>query len=114
MEEFVVEYTKGDVVVLPFPFSDLSSAKRRPALIVTKSIGKDIILAQITSQKTNNKFNIELNESEFENGSLPQKSYIKVNRLFSADIRIIIKKAGKIKHKKKEEVKNKIIELFNN
>jgi mRNA interferase MazF len=44
------EFVKGDVVVLAFPFSDLSSSKRRPALVIAKASEDDLILAQITSQ----------------------------------------------------------------
>jgi mRNA interferase MazF len=40
MEKFV----KGDVVVIPFPFSDLSASKKRPALVVSNITGDDIIL----------------------------------------------------------------------
>ncbi len=46
MERFV----KGDVVVVPFPFSDLNRAKRRPALVIAELEGDDLILCQITSQ----------------------------------------------------------------
>jgi mRNA interferase MazF len=42
-------FVKGDVVVLPFPFSDLSATKRRPALVVAALRGDDIILSQITT-----------------------------------------------------------------
>ena len=43
------KFVKGDVVVLPFPFSDLSTQKRRPALVVAVASADDVILAQITS-----------------------------------------------------------------
>jgi len=43
-------FVKGDVVVLPFPFSDLSAAKRRPAFVVAALTGDDVILCQITSK----------------------------------------------------------------
>lgn len=45
MERFV----KGDVVVVPFPFSDLTKAKRQPALVIADLEGDDLILCQITS-----------------------------------------------------------------
>jgi mRNA interferase MazF len=41
---------KGDVVVVPFPFSDLTQAKRRPALVLAGLEGNDLILCQITSR----------------------------------------------------------------
>ena len=47
MERFV----RGDVIVIPFPFSDLTQAKRRPALVLSVLPGYDLILCQITSQE---------------------------------------------------------------
>ncbi len=37
-------FVKGDVVIVPFPFSELSQAKRRPALVAAKLQGDDLIL----------------------------------------------------------------------
>ena len=54
---------KGDVVVVPFPFSDLTQAKRRPALVLSVLEGDDLILCQITSQtikKTNTLFYLRM------------------------------------------------------
>ena len=65
MEEFV----KGDVVVVPFPFSDLSEAKRRPALVIADLAGDDFILCQITSQNVKDSYSIPLDEEHFEAGS---------------------------------------------
>lgn len=45
----MAKFVKGDVVVIPFPFSDLSQAKRCPALVLAGLSGDDIILCQITS-----------------------------------------------------------------
>jgi len=44
------EFVRGDIVVVPFPFSDLTEAKRRPALVLAELEGEDRILCQITSQ----------------------------------------------------------------
>lgn len=43
-------FVKGDVVVAPFPFSDLSATKKRPALVIATLTGNDVILCQITTQ----------------------------------------------------------------
>jgi len=48
---------KGDVVVVPFPFSDLTQSKRRPALVLASPRGDDIILCQITNQDKSEKIN---------------------------------------------------------
>jgi mRNA interferase MazF len=43
-------FIKGDIVVVPFPFSDLSGAQKRPAWVLANLRGDDLILCQITSQ----------------------------------------------------------------
>ena len=104
MEQFV----KGDVVVLPFPFSDLTGTKRRPALVLANLQGDDVILCQITSQHVNDVLSIELNNSDFTNGSLPTQSNIRPNKIFTADKNIIIRKAGTISSSKIQSVIKKV------
>jgi len=63
---------KGDVVVVPFPFSDLAQAKRRPALVIAELEGDDLILCQITSRQVRDKYAVSLEQSDFESGVLKQ------------------------------------------
>ena len=65
-------FVKGEVVVMPFPFSDLSRAKRRPALVLAELEGEDRILCQITSQPVRDRDAISLAEVDFEVGGLRQ------------------------------------------
>jgi len=90
MEKFV----KGNVIVIPFPFSNLSAAKRRPALVLANLTGDDILLCQITSHYSDEKHVIELKTTDFETGSLPVNSYIRPTRIFTADKNIILKTVG--------------------
>ena len=94
----------GDVVVLPFPFSDLSKSKRRPALVIAELLGNDIILCQITSQKVLDKYAILLEEDDFKEGHLRVISNIRPNRIFTANTNIILYKVGRLKDKKIIEV----------
>lgn len=106
MERFV----KGDIVVIPFPFSDLSGSKKRPALVLADLQGDDIILCQITSQQTNDKYAIAIKDSDFKTGQLNAPSNIRPNRIFTADKNIIIKKAASLN----ETAVNAVIqEIFN-
>ena len=88
---------KGDVVVVPFPFSDLSATKRRPAMVVAVLPGDDVILCQITSQTVRDPFAISLRETDFDSGSLKKASNIRPNRLFTADRALIVAAIGRIK-----------------
>ena len=108
MENFV----KGDVVVIPFPFSDLSQAKRRPALVVAILEGDDLILCQITSQNVADKYSITITDDDFDSGSLKQTSNVRPNRIFTADKHIILYRIGNIKPAKTHKVIDKIIEIL--
>ena len=108
METFV----KGDVVVIPFPFSDLSDSKRRPALVVAKLRGDNVILCQITSQKRIEQYNIDLQNKDFTSGGLSLASYVRADMLFTGNTRTIIKRAGRLNKTKILEVVNKIKEII--
>lgn len=105
---------KGDVVVVPFPFSDLSNAKRRPALVAATLNGKDIILCQITSRLRADSYGIPLFSTDFSSGSLPSPSTIRPNKIFTADRSIVLYKAGSLKQTKIQSVKNTLINIFSN
>ena len=81
-------------MIVPFPFSDLSQAKRRPALVLATLQGDDLILCQITSRPVADGYAIVLETTDFSSGSLNQSSNIRPNRLFTADRQLILSKAG--------------------
>ena len=90
------QFVRGDVVVLSFPFSDLSQTKRRPALVLVALRGNDIVLCQITSQARADEYSIPLDSADFVSGGLSQSSRIRPNRLFTADAGIVVYRAGHV------------------
>lgn len=105
-------FVKGDVVIVPFPFSDLAGAKRRPALVLVPLRGDDLILCQITSRLVVDEFAIALEISDFSAGGLRQASNIRPNRLFTADRQIVVSTAGQVKVDKLAQTIAKVIELL--
>jgi mRNA interferase MazF len=65
----LAKFVKGDVVVVPFPFSDLTQAKRRPALVISTLEGDDVILCQITSQYIKDNYAVWLTDDDFQTGT---------------------------------------------
>ena len=108
----MAKFVKGEVIVIPFPFSDLSGSKRRPALVLADLPGDDILLCQITSQHTKDQYAVSLSQSDFISGSLPVNSYIRPTRVFTADKRIIVRKAGVAKASVASEAVQNIIDLL--
>ena len=105
-------FVKGDVVVVPFPFSDLTNAKRRPALVLAGLPKKDLILCLITSQSANDNYTTLIENNDFETGSLSKTSYAKSNRIFTANEQLIAYKAGKLTTEKTNEVIAKLIAIL--
>ena len=102
----------GEVVVLPFPHTDLSPGKRRPALVVATSTGSDVILCQITSQPQSGPAAIPISVSDFARGRRAQNCYARVNRLFTIDSAVIIYSVGKLKAEKMNETLEAAQALF--
>lgn len=103
---------RGDVVVVPFPFSDLTQAKRRPALVLASLEGNDVILCQITSKAVGDFYALRLEDADFETGSLKQSSNIRPNRIFTADSHIILYTVGSLKPAKLGVAVDKAVEIL--
>ncbi len=108
----MARFVKGDIIVVPFPFSDLTQTKRRPALVISALEGNDLILCQITSQSVRDNYAILLDDKDFNTGSLKQSSNIRPNRIFTADNHIVLYRVGDLKLDKINEIIEKVIEII--
>ena len=102
----------GDVVVLPFPQTNLQAGKRRPALVVADLTGDDLVLCQITTQSRCDDYSVALTSDHCEHGRLSVDSFVRANRLFTVDHSIILYTAAKLKADKLYEVLARIRALF--
>jgi mRNA interferase MazF len=102
---------KGDVVVIPFPFSDLSQAKKRPALVLA-SFEKDVLLCMISGVEKKDRYSISLSPADFGEGSLNRQSWVRIHRLFTAEKTIILSKVGTLKEKKLKEVVDALVNVM--
>ena len=94
-------YRQGDIVLVSFPFTDLTSSKRRPALIISpdsfNAAGQDLVLAAITSHITDDPNAIQLSGAYFAQGELPKKSIVKTTKLFTMHASLVVKKVCTLK-----------------
>ena len=108
----MVELSVGDIVFVNFPFSNLKKSKLRPAVIIADVSNDDWILCQITSKPYADVNSIELNDSNFDSGSLNIRSYIRSGKIFTAHKSIINKQVGKLNIATRQLVINYIINLI--
>ncbi len=108
-------YKQGEIVVVPFPFSDLSSVKQRPVLVLSKntdnSLGEDVITCGITSNIKDSKYSVLIENRNLAEGSIPKPSRIKVDKLFTISQDIIKKKVGRLDKETFEKVKQEFVKL---
>ena len=111
-----IQYDQKDIVIVPFPFTDLSSAKQRPVLILSTNEynkkGQDVITCGITSNLDNNEHSILIDNSSLTEGSIPVKSRIKVDKIFTISKMLVRKKIAKLKDQAFENVKNELFTLI--
>ena len=105
------QFVKGDVVIIPFPFTNLAGSKKRPAFVVADLQGEDIIVCQITSKSKSDSFALSIGAHDFISGSLPIDSFIRPNKIFTADKNIILSIAGQLGEAKTRDVLNSIITI---
>jgi len=110
-----VDYSVFDVVVVPFPFTDRRSQKRRPALILSKNeeFNKKCghyVLAMITSQK-NPAWPLDVDITDIGKAGLPSASKVRM-KLFTLDTRLIIKKVGTLTNKDQKTVSKALHDLL--
>lgn len=102
----------GEVVVVPFPQTNLQPGKRRPALVVADLPGEDLILCQITSRAHPDPSSILITGGDFQRGQLSVDSYARANRLFTIEQSVILYSAAMVKPAKLQEVRGVIRQLF--
>lgn len=98
----------GQVVLAAFPFSDLTSNKLRPCLIIGIAEFDDIVLCQITSKRYRSKRAIPLHQTDFNNGSIVVASFIRPDKIATLDRTMIKKVLGGLSGSKLIEVKIKL------
>ncbi len=114
----MINYKQGDIVLVPFPFTDLTATKQRPALIISSdwynSNRQDVILVAITSQIPSilDLDEYLLTKIELNLSGLPKPSIIKFGKIFTIDIRLIRKSMGHLPTKTIINLKSKLIKIF--
>ena len=102
----------GKVVLVPFPFSDLSQSKLRPEVVLADAGRQDWILCQVTSKPYGDSRAILLNDSGFESGSLRVESYVRPAKLFTAHHTLVVSEAGLLKEATFNQIIDAVVALL--
>ncbi|MGH9347264.1 MAG: type II toxin-antitoxin system PemK/MazF family toxin [Vicinamibacterales bacterium] len=108
-------YRRGDIVLVSFPFTDLSSSKRCPALVLSPDAfnerGEDLVLVAITSQQPADQA-VGVEPDDFSDGALPTASYVKVAKIFTMHSTLVLKRICALRHEKLADVLQELRSFF--
>ena len=107
-------YYQGDVVLIPFPFTNQAGGTKRPALIISGSKMNntaDVILVQITKVQRSDNYSIPINPKDL---TLPLRfvSEIRCNKILVAEQSLIVHQISKVSQSIINQVIDKINEIF--
>lgn len=102
----------GSVVLVKFPFSDLSASKLRPAVVLAYAERADWILCQITSNPYSDPNAVPIEGADFVSGSLRRASFARPGKLFSANEALMLKVAGVLQDQKLNEILDAVIAIL--
>ncbi|MEH7436731.1 type II toxin-antitoxin system PemK/MazF family toxin, partial [Neobacillus drentensis] len=109
-------YSQCDIVLIPVPFSDLSSKNQRPVLIISNNhynnLTEDIVVVAITSQLKDLDYSVILDTEDLTEGELKVTSAIRADKVYSLSKNLIAKKFGHVKQEVLENVRLKINALI--
>lgn len=109
-------FNQGDILIVPFPFSDLTSVRQRPVLVLSKKEYnekcEDIITCGITSNLKDSKYSVLIDISDLMEGGIPVKSRIKIDKLFTLEKSIVRKKIARVNKETFEKVKREFFNLI--
>ena len=108
----VTPTTAGAVVLVSFPFSDLSQSKLRPAVVLADAGRGDWILCQITSKPYSDPQAVRIANDDFLTGALHVTSYARPGKLFTANRRLIVKELGILKNEPFKSTIDAIVDLL--
>jgi mRNA interferase MazF len=103
---------RGAVVLVRFPFSDLSGTKLRPAIVLADAGRGDRILCQVTSKPYRDPTAVALDETAFATGSLRVTSYARPGKLFTASSELVSAQVGALSTEALTEIVDAVVMLL--
>jgi len=108
-------YNQKDIVLVPFPFTDLQSQKRRPVLIVScnrlngSDSVEDFIGVALTTTLRRTNYSVEIQAGDYENGHLPSTSEVQCTKIASLCKDLVVKRLCTVKDKKFNDIKDAVL-----
>ncbi len=102
----------GVVVLVRFPFSDLSASKLRPAVVLALASGVDWVLCQVTSNPYGDPLVVPLTSASFASGGLGRDSFARPGKLFTASESLVVRVVGELTSASHRELVGRVVSVL--
>lgn len=111
-----MEAKQKEIILLPYPFSNLEGVKVRPAIIVSNDFlnkkSDDCIMVPLTTIIKDEPYSIVINQQDLNSGKLLKPSRVRADKIFAVEKNLITMKIGIINEKTFEKIKSEIFKIF--
>lgn len=102
----------GDVVEVPFPFTDLSDSRKRPAVVLAEVGMGDWVLCELTGRGQSRTGDVRVTNNDMQSGRLDRNSWARVSRLHTLSARLFLRNFGRLTDAKQAEIAAAVRSLF--
>jgi len=106
-------YKRKDVILVPFPFSDLSYSKKRPALVLADIHERDELICMMLTSALSIDHKVDISIKDIDLAGLPKPTVARISRLFTLKQSLVIKKLGIIENEEYGDIVSRLIKLLN-
>ncbi len=107
---------QGDIALVPVPFTDLSSQKRRPVIIISNNRYNqqtlDVVVVAMTSRPLKTSYGFTISNDDLDEGNLNRSGQIRVDKIYTLSQSIVVKTFGRVNASTLDKIKHKLLALI--
>lgn len=107
---------QGDIVLIPVPFTDLSSKKQRPVIVISKNeynqTTQDIVVVALTSNPDATAHGFTITSADLAKGTLKRPSQVRVDKIYTLSQGIVVRTFGRVSRRVLEQISESLQELI--
>jgi mRNA interferase MazF len=104
-----------DIVLIPVPFTDLTSTRRRPAIVVSNNnynkATDDMVVVAMTSNPVNHPYSFVIQQADLASGKLNRPGKVRVDKIYTLSQSITVKIFGKVKETVLDTIRERLGDL---
>jgi mRNA interferase MazF len=113
----MINLKQKDIVLLPYPYSNLKEEKVRPALVLSNesfnSQSHDCIVVPLTSVIKDDLYSVLISQSDMSEGTLIRPSRIRPDKIFNVEKKLVKMRVGSVKHAVFDKVRQEVVKIMN-